>query len=117
MRKPTLAKLIASCEREARANGFAGKDWEPTAADLEWVTDQLRHKPSREEWAAAGYPHVGGRHVARPTGRPSLSGKGDTASFPVRLPAPLVCRVKTRATLLGISRAELVRRALEAFLG
>ena len=54
--------------------------------------------------------------MARPIGRPSLSGKGDTASFPVRLPAPLVRSVKARAALLGISRAELVRRALVAFL-
>lgn len=114
MRKPTLAKLIASCETEARAAGFRGDGWEPTAADLEWVTDQLGRKPSREEWAAAGYPHVGGRH--RPEGRPSLSGKGDSPRFVVTLPATLVPRVKARAALLGISRAELVRRALGAFL-
>jgi len=52
----------------------------------------------------------------RPVGRPSLSGKGDTASFPVRLPAALVAQARARAALLGISRAELVRRALVAFL-
>lgn len=60
----TLFSLIASCETEARANGFTGEGWEPTDADLDWVTDQLGRKPSREEWADAGYPHVGGRHVA-----------------------------------------------------
>lgn len=60
----TLSSLIASCESEARANGFSGEGWEPTAADLDWVTDQLGRKPSREEWSEAGYPAVGGRHVA-----------------------------------------------------
>jgi len=54
--------------------------------------------------------------MSKPVGRPSLSGKGDTASFPVRLPAPLVKRVKARAKALGISGAELTRRALVAFL-
>lgn len=54
--------------------------------------------------------------MARPIGRPSLSGKGDTASFPVRLPAPLVKRATAHAQTLGISRAELVRRALVAFI-
>lgn len=51
----------------------------------------------------------------RPVGRPSLD-SGPTASFPVRLPAALVAQATARAKLLGISRAELVRRALVSFL-
>jgi len=53
---------------------------------------------------------------ANRVGRPSLSGKGDTALFPVRIPPALVRRVKARAKALGISAAELTRRALEAFI-
>lgn len=49
-------------------------------------------------------------------GRPSLSGKGDSPRLLVTLSPALVRRVKARSALLGISRAELVRRALEAWL-
>ncbi len=61
----TLSTLLASCISDARANGFDGADaeYEYTVADLEYVTDQLGRKPSREEWVAAGLRYVGSVHV------------------------------------------------------
>lgn len=52
----------------------------------------------------------------RPEGRPSLSGKGDSPRLLVTLSPTLVGRLRVRASALGISRAELIRRALGAFL-
>lgn len=72
-------------------------------------------QPATVPEIAAALGSRGGR--SHGWGRPSLTDQGgDTASFPVRLPAPLVKRLKARSALLGISRAELVRRALEAWL-
>lgn len=65
--RPTdiLRRELADCETAARREGFDGPSgsWEPTAADLESVCSVLGRKPTREEWAAAGYPGVGGAHV------------------------------------------------------
>lgn len=59
----SLSSLIAHCEEEWRKQGAEG-DIDLTADDCDWITDTLGRKPSREEWADAGLPHVGSRHVA-----------------------------------------------------
>lgn len=60
-----IRALLADYEAEARNQGLDPDTvWEPTKFDLEWVCDQLGRKPSREEWAGAGLPHVGSARVA-----------------------------------------------------
>lgn len=60
----TLSDLLNDCFLAAQDQGFDGDrdSYEYTPADLEYVTDMLGRKPSRQEWAAAGLPHVGGAH-------------------------------------------------------
>ena len=57
-----LPDLIESCREEWRKNG-ATDPIDLTADDCEWIVSQLGRKPTREEWADAGLPDVGGAHV------------------------------------------------------
>jgi len=61
-----LRSLLENCVDEARKMGWEGDfdDYTFTQADLDWVTDQLGYKPTKEEWEAVGLRHVGGSHVA-----------------------------------------------------
>lgn len=56
------------------------------------------------------------RAKPRPVGRPSLSGEGRTSRVTVPLSPALTASAAQRADRLGISVAELIRRALAAFL-
>ncbi len=61
---PTLAELLEDCYLEAQRQGYPGGrfDYEPSEADLDYVTDMLGRRPSRAEWRAAGLHYVGGKH-------------------------------------------------------
>lgn len=61
-----IQEALDACLDAARRQGYNGLDheWEPTAEDLEWVCDHIGRKPTREEWADAGWPAVGGAHCA-----------------------------------------------------
>lgn len=58
-----IRHLAADCAREARLQGFDGDRYELTAADCDWITEQIGRKPSRSEWREAGFPNIGSRHV------------------------------------------------------
>ena len=58
-----LRLSIAACVTEARRNGYTGRDYELTAHDCDTICDEFGRKPTREEWAAEGYPHIGSAHV------------------------------------------------------
>lgn len=60
----TIRELLSECEAEARRQGDFEGGWELTRHDMEWITDQLGRKPTRDEWAAAGLRWVGDAHVA-----------------------------------------------------
>lgn len=62
----TLSDLLTACRADARDQGWDGNDaeYEYTAEDLRWVTDQWGRLPTREEWRAAGLEWVGEVHVA-----------------------------------------------------
>lgn len=57
-----LTKELKSCEAEARKQGWRG-EWAPTQEDCSWIVSHLGRKPTQDEWAAAGYPHVGAQHI------------------------------------------------------
>jgi hypothetical protein len=61
-----ISVLLASCETEARTQGWTGI-WTPTAPDLEWVCSKLGRKPTRKEWVGAGFGWVGNAHVLSET--------------------------------------------------
>jgi len=59
-----IKALIEECEAAARREGWVG-DWEPVAADLEYVVEELGYKPTRDEWLALpGVGWIGGEHCA-----------------------------------------------------
>lgn len=60
-----IRSMLKSCIDDARKQGWIGddSDYEHTEEDLEWVTTELKRRPTREEWAAAGLSHVGDAHV------------------------------------------------------
>jgi hypothetical protein len=62
----TLTAEIADCIAEARRNGYDGtdRDYQLTALDCDSITNTLGYKPTREEWADAGYRFIGDKHVA-----------------------------------------------------
>lgn len=62
----SLTGLIADCIKAARAEGYIGTDraYDLTPFDCEYVIENLGRKPTRQEWAAAGYVYVGSAHVA-----------------------------------------------------
>ncbi|MGE0289100.1 MAG: hypothetical protein AB7I42_22760 [Bradyrhizobium sp.] len=58
-----IRALMADCIAEARAQGYDGtdKDFEYTAFDMQWITEQVEarvgRKPTEAEWRdAAGFP-------------------------------------------------------------
>ena len=57
---------LEECYRTAYEAGFDGKfdEYEFTAPDLHWVTEELGYKPTEAEWKEAGLGWVGGAHVA-----------------------------------------------------
>lgn len=59
-----LSAELAACIATAREQGWVGEDgdYEHTAEDLEYVTEVLGRKPTREEWRAAGLHWVGSYH-------------------------------------------------------
>lgn len=54
--------------------------------------------------------------VLKRRGRPSLGGDGPSSVIPVRLDDRLGLAVKARAEVEQVSRSELIRRALRAYL-
>lgn len=63
MNTDKIKSPLAKCEAAARAEGYDGEDFEPTAPDMEWVCERLGYKPTAEEWQAAGLSWVGGDHT------------------------------------------------------
>lgn len=66
MTKTTLKSLIAETIAAARAAGYdedTYPTYELTREDCESIVSDFGRKPSREEWAAAGHPLMGGAHV------------------------------------------------------
>ncbi len=61
----TLRASLALCRSLAREQGWEGADaeYQYTAEDLHFVTDEIGRKPTREEWAEAGIRWVGEDHV------------------------------------------------------
>lgn len=59
----SLVELVNSCLEEARTQGAPAETATLTPADCDWICEQLGRKPTREEWAEAGYGFVGERHV------------------------------------------------------
>ncbi|MBA3762231.1 MAG: hypothetical protein H0X04_02660 [Chthoniobacterales bacterium] len=59
-----IAAELSFCVASAREQGWTDQDgeYEYTAVDLEYVTDKLGRKPTRQEWADAGLRYVGGAH-------------------------------------------------------
>ena len=65
-----IAALIDECK--AVADDQASTDqtltnWEPTPADLEYITDELGFKPTSAQWALAGWPVFSAHSDERPT--------------------------------------------------
>jgi hypothetical protein len=59
-----IKREIEACRAEAMKEGFDPEtEWEPTEADAEFVIEELGRKPTRQEWADAGWKYVGGKHV------------------------------------------------------
>ena len=60
-----LTQLVTGCIEKAREQGWTGADseYEHTAGDLEWVTDELGYLPTREQWKEVGLLYVGGGHL------------------------------------------------------
>ena len=54
--------IAVECDELPRLEA-SRSDWEPTALDPEYVTDELGYKPTEEQWADAGLKWVGGSHV------------------------------------------------------
>lgn len=70
-------------------------------------------------WEAVGPPEPGpGSQVQLKNGRPAGRKKagGNTPSMSVRLPADLRTRLEERATVESVKPAEVIRRALAAYL-
>lgn len=63
-----MRALLRDCETAAREERYVGDDWEPTRHDCDTICDQVYAQagrwPTRAEWGAAGWPHVGNAHVA-----------------------------------------------------
>ena len=64
-----IRTLLEECVAEANEQAAAEHqvdfaDYDFTGADLEYVTDELGRKPTREEWDKAGLEWVGGAHCA-----------------------------------------------------
>lgn len=64
-----IAKGIALCEADARAQGWVGDCvFEPTFLECASIALDVRKEigrmPTKAEWEAAGYKYVGGRHCA-----------------------------------------------------
>ena len=63
-----IRREASACIREARRQGYAGRaiDYELEKADCEHIVQavqrHLHRKPTKAEWAEAGYPHVGTAH-------------------------------------------------------
>lgn len=64
-RQQRIRSLLEECVQEARDQGFEGSadEYDYTAADLEWVTDQLGYKPTRRDWEGAGLEYIGSAHI------------------------------------------------------
>jgi hypothetical protein len=62
----TIKAQAEQCEAEARKQGHEGGGYELTSQDCDAITFVTKRlfgrKPTREEWAAAGLPHVGSAH-------------------------------------------------------
>lgn len=59
----TLAGLVAECIEAWRAQDAEVSASQLTQEDCDWICEQMGRKPTREEWADAGLPHVGSAHV------------------------------------------------------
>jgi hypothetical protein len=46
----TIQSLAAQCVTEARKHGYEGASYELTAADCEWIVDQLGSEPTTQQW-------------------------------------------------------------------
>ena len=58
----TIKETLDKCYEEAIDAGFDPKEhgeWEPVGGDFVAVKKALGRWPTREEWAEAGWPHVG----------------------------------------------------------
>jgi hypothetical protein len=64
----TISRVALECEEAARAEGWDGVDFELAEGDcdaiVEAVEGAIGRKPTRQEWADAGWKHVGGKHRA-----------------------------------------------------
>jgi hypothetical protein len=63
MKSTTIAELLSECKSEAKRQGASADAWSPEDADLEWVAKRIGRKPTRQEWADAGFPNVGSKHT------------------------------------------------------
>ena len=57
-----IETLAAECVKMAREQGYDGDAYDLTESDCDWIVEQLGRKPTREEWASAGYGWVGNAH-------------------------------------------------------
>jgi hypothetical protein len=63
-----LKREVAACVAAARKDGgYTGDDraYELTVRDCESIVEALGFRPTRQEWKAVGYAHVGDAHVGR----------------------------------------------------
>jgi hypothetical protein len=65
----TISREALECEEAARAQGWDGVDYTLTEEDCEAIADDVAgaigRKPTRQEWADAGWRHVGGAHCSK----------------------------------------------------
>lgn len=60
-----ISDMLDECYIAAQRQGcdLDRGQWQPTAADLSYVCDNLAFCPTVEQWREAGLAHVGGAHV------------------------------------------------------
>jgi hypothetical protein len=61
-----IRALVARAVEMARAEGYRGDggDYELTAADCRWITEQLGYRPLHTRWVEAGVSGIGRAHCA-----------------------------------------------------